>query len=417
MQEEVKRTRTELEAEINNIRRSLPEPKVPPKIFLTDATPEALQIELTEQGERTAVISDEGNLFDIVAGLYTGGKINLDVLLQGHAGGSLRVKRKDRHVNLNNIAVTLGLAVQPQVLADLQGNKQRSFKGRGFFARFLFCLPESNIGKRDTRKRSTIPADVRQSFFYGMKQLLGVLPMTKPDGVEIARQIGLTEEALELWLDFSQWIEHAQGGGGQFESIQDFTGKLPGQALRIAALCTVAEKVGTLSPLSPLSTDNEVEIEIGAETMKPVIELCKNLIAHHEATMDSFEVEQHAVDAKWILDWIFREVKPERNGVYLVREYELQRQGRFSKGGKDRLAKALYELECRNILSPQQRLFTKKPTLVRYVNPAIFGKPDRAASAGDKGDKGDKVRIELAGAIPPERAASTIPAITGKTIE
>lgn len=50
------------------------------------------------------------------------------------------------------------------------------------------------------------------------------------------RVLPMTDPALELWVSFAQDIEDHQGEGGRYESISDWTSKLPGAVARIAAL-------------------------------------------------------------------------------------------------------------------------------------------------------------------------------------
>lgn len=372
------KSRAELQAEILQLKEALPEVAIPPKIFLTDATPEAMQVELAEQRERSAVITDEGNLFDILAGLYSEGRSNLDVFLQGHAGGALRVKRKDRQVHLQKIAITLGLAVQPQVLNDLRGSKQRSFKGKGLLARFLYCLPKSNIGSRDVRKRDSIPEEVKSAYHAGIRALLDIPGEYDELGREKPQQIGLTNEARLLWEDFAQVIEKEQGPGGQFESIQDLTGKLPGQALRIAGLCHIAKITNSTYSTNSSGLKNSKwkngceKSKVEIHTMATSLRLCLRLIEHAQAAFAHLDNDSGIADAKWILNWIRAHVIKDLDSSYSFRPSDVHRTNRFKNGKVDRVNKALEVLRERNLISHQVNLDTKKPTYVRYVNPAVF---------------------------------------------
>jgi len=93
-----------------------------PKLFVNDATPEALADHVMEQDNRMAVISDEGGFFEVISGLYNGGKANNDIVLKGYDGGDVRIERKDRSVRLRPY-LTLALVAQPQVLKSL-GERQ-----------------------------------------------------------------------------------------------------------------------------------------------------------------------------------------------------------------------------------------------------------------------------------------------------
>ena len=72
---------------------------------------------------------------------------NLGVYLKGHAGDLLKVDRRGRPPEyVQRPCLTIGLAVQPEVLRGLAGRP--GFRGRGLLARFLYSLPESLVGRR-----------------------------------------------------------------------------------------------------------------------------------------------------------------------------------------------------------------------------------------------------------------------------
>ena len=100
--------RDETIRKINLIKGNTPDELLPPRLWTGDVTPERLQGLLSEHGERMSLISDEGGIFEIMAGLYSGGKANLDIFLKGHAGQSTRVDRGGRTVILDNPALSFG---------------------------------------------------------------------------------------------------------------------------------------------------------------------------------------------------------------------------------------------------------------------------------------------------------------------
>jgi putative DNA primase/helicase len=120
----------------------------PPRLLVDDATPEALASLLAEQGGRIALLSPEGDVFDMMAGCYAqGGGPNLGVYLTGHAGDPLRVDRKGRPPeHVDRPVLTVGLAVQPEVLRQIADRP--GFRGRGLLARFLWALPAGTVGRR-----------------------------------------------------------------------------------------------------------------------------------------------------------------------------------------------------------------------------------------------------------------------------
>ncbi len=102
---------------------------------------------MAANGEAMSVLSDEGGIFDILSGLYSDGKANIDLFLQAHAGSPVRVDRKSGPpVFMERPVLSMGLTVQPQVIKSICGNK--TFRGRGLLGRFLYAIPKSNIGSR-----------------------------------------------------------------------------------------------------------------------------------------------------------------------------------------------------------------------------------------------------------------------------
>jgi hypothetical protein len=118
-----------------------------PRWLVDDATPEALAGLLATYG-RIALLSPEGDVFDQMAGRYNQQVgPNLGVYLKGHARDLLRVDRRGRPPEyVERPCLTIGLAVQPEVLRGLAGRP--GFGGRGLLARFLYSLPASLVGHR-----------------------------------------------------------------------------------------------------------------------------------------------------------------------------------------------------------------------------------------------------------------------------
>nr|WP_054698614.1 DUF3987 domain-containing protein [Geotalea toluenoxydans] len=222
--------RDDLLKEITEIEEDTPDELIAPRLWTDDTTPERLQSLLLDHGERMALLSDESGVFEVMGGLYSGGKANLNVFLQGHAGSSVRVDRQGRTVMLHKPALTFGLTVQPEIIADLGKGNKTCFRGNGTLARFLYSLPKSRIGTRDVTQRVVITKEVKEAYRTGIMKLLDIEPDLDSKGQEKARVLTLSTEALEVWHQFSQFIEDKQGPDGEFYSFQDWTSKLPGAA-------------------------------------------------------------------------------------------------------------------------------------------------------------------------------------------
>jgi putative DNA primase/helicase len=344
--------RKEILKQIAEIEEDTPEEIVYPRLWTDDTTPERLQSLLAEQGSRMALLSDEGAIFDIMGGMYSGGKANLNVFLQAHAGSDVRVERQGRSITLHRPALTFGLAVQPEIVSRLAAGNS-CFRGNGTLARFLYCLPESLIGSRDARKRAIIPESVKAAYHAGMSSLLGIEAQLDEQRREIARTLSLTTDALQLWHEFCQYIEVRQGSKGELHSIQDWTSKLPGAALRIAGLFHVVEH----GPTVP---------QINSETVERAVFLAKLLIGHARAAFSLMGDEPAMQDAKFVYQWLLdtRKSHITKTAIY---------KGVRRINNEERLSKAMKVLSSRHITSePIKKGIVGRPSMIFEINPAIY---------------------------------------------
>jgi Protein of unknown function (DUF3987) len=187
-------TRIEAEEQMYRLAEELgrSRPPVLPRLLADDATPEALTSLLADHN-RIAVLSDEGGLFDVLAGRYSDGIANLDAVLKAHDGGTIRVDRKGRPAEfVERPALTLAFAVQPEVLESVRGN--RAMRGRGLLARFLYFLPTTDLGRRDLTP-PPVPAEVRAAYAERLRSLLSY--PQNPQNPHNPPELALTPEARE----------------------------------------------------------------------------------------------------------------------------------------------------------------------------------------------------------------------------
>jgi len=222
----------EIAKEILEIRESLPEVPVLPRVWTQDITPEKLGDIMAEQGEKMSILSSEGGVFDTIGGRYSNGIPNLDIYLQAHAGDPVRVDRQSRSaIFMRNPTLSMGLSPQPDVLHGL--SSKPGFRGRGLLARFLYALPLSPLGNRklDT---TPIPDAIKSRYHNTLTALLSISPVRDDKGIIKPFTLTLTDDARREWKDFSMVVERDMRGGCRFENITDWASKLPGAALRIA---------------------------------------------------------------------------------------------------------------------------------------------------------------------------------------
>ncbi len=178
-----------------------------PRYIVGDVTPEKLATMLCEQDGRMAVLDDEGGFFDILAGRYSNGSPNIDVVLKGHSGATpLRVDRGSRTPEfIAAPALTLGLAVQPAVLDGLADSP--SFRGRGLLGRLLYCLPASPVGGR-AFDAPTIPSRVSADYDRHITALMA-RSVRSVNGVA-ADMLTLTAAAVAELRSLHNWLEPQQ---------------------------------------------------------------------------------------------------------------------------------------------------------------------------------------------------------------
>lgn len=204
-----------------------------PRVLADDATPEALVSLMADQGGRIAVLSAEGDVFDIMAGRYSSSGPNLAPYLKGHAGDTLRVDRKGRAAEyIDAPALTLGLAVQPDVLRTIA--TKPGFRGRGLLARFLYTLPPSNIGRRAINT-APVPQELTDAYRSSLGDLVSSLAEWSDPAVVV-----LTAAADGRLQQLERDLERRMGPGGDLASMADWAAKLAGATARIAGLIHLA---------------------------------------------------------------------------------------------------------------------------------------------------------------------------------
>ena len=264
-----------------------------PRLIADDCTPEALASLLAEQGGRMSVMSPEGDTFDLMAGRYSSGTPNLGVYLKGHAGDALRVNRRGRAEYVQAPALTVGLAVQPDVLRGLQ--QKPGFRGRGLLGRFLYALPPSMVGHRETRPKPMSPA-VRSTYERSILALLALPAGTDADGHPTPHVLRL-DPAAEAEIDaFGAWLEPQMAPGAALSNITDWAGKLAGAVVRIAGIFHMAKQASTKEPWSA---------PVDADTMRAAVRLAEEyLIPHAQAAYGVMGAQPEIEGARRILRWL-----------------------------------------------------------------------------------------------------------------
>jgi len=269
---------------------------VPLRLVLDDVTAESLEVVLRQQGGRIAIMSDEGGPFELMGGRYSDGIPNIDVYLKGHSGSPIATDRIGREGgSVQNPAITIGLAIQPDVITALQNKK--GFRGRGLLARFLWSIPHSRVGSR-AADSPPVPVEVRQAYEEAVSALLR-LPAQKDELGEIrSRELDLDSTAYTLLVELKKAIEPSLGPSGDLESIADWGNKLAGTVVRLAGLLHLADQA--------LEPDGSASEAIGEGPMRRALRIGEFLCAHARIAFDMMEADTVARLARYVLAWIQR---------------------------------------------------------------------------------------------------------------
>jgi hypothetical protein len=262
-----------------------------PRLLVEDTTPEKLVILLQENEGRMAVLSPEGDVFELMAGRYNKGA-NFGVYLHGHAGDDLRVDRVGRPTDyVTRPALTLGLAVQPDVIHSLADKP--GFKGRGLLGRFLYAMPQSLLGRRDPDP-PPVPPEVRDAYHHNVLALLSI-PANEVAGTQQPHLLELSPEARRRWIEFSDWLEPQLAPAGELGMMADWGAKLAGAVARLAGILHMAEHAGQPAPWAT---------PIHLRTMEQAIRIGHYAIPHARAAYAAMGADPAVEAVEYVLAWI-----------------------------------------------------------------------------------------------------------------
>jgi len=342
--------RREYIKDIADLEANLTEVPTLPRLWTDDITPERLSSLMAENHERMGIFSAEGGVFGIMAGRYSNGSPNLNIFLKAHAGDSERVDRGSREpVWLNNPALSMGLAVQPEVLRGL--TQKREFRGYGLLARFAYAMPLPRLGGRNL-ETSSVNAGLELAYSGRVKAILNrdwnIDPVTDKS---IPYVIKLSDDAWKAFSSFWYSIERELPADKELGHIQDWAGKLPGLVARVAGLVHVARHA-TVEP---------EKHRITLEDMTNAILWGQAVKSHALAAFDFMGADADLEGARHVLHWVRR-----KGGTQFTRrDCHNGNQRRFNKVAL--LDPALGVLEERGYI--RRKLVEGTASVVYEVNP------------------------------------------------
>lgn len=217
----------------------------------SNVTPEAYPEIMQENDGATAILDDEGDLFELLAGRYQDAP-TLDPFLKGYNGSPLESHRRGRpsvvvpHANLSAL-----ILAQPYVVDGVFSDSR--MVGKGLVPRFVIACPEP---LREYGPEPPIPAKVKEDYNAAVRRMMGTQ----------SRCYELSPEALRLFMAFRD--ERREKQFDEWEALRrfGFTGKMEANLARIAC---------ALKLWSGQHND-----EITAEQMRNAISINRYFIGH-----------------------------------------------------------------------------------------------------------------------------------------
>lgn len=360
--------------EVERLRERLAalEPSSPDVITVSDITAERLGQRMGEHFGRAAILSPEGDIFGIMAGLYADGKPNLQVFKKGWTGDEAisddRITREGTRVD--RPALVIGVTLQPTVLANLKDKEQ--FRREGLLGRFLFAQPEDRIGYRRTGDEvPPINETARDRYSQCLRILLEATPADEQNGEWIPNELPLSSEAAAIRGTFAEEIERSLRPGQDLDGLVDWGSKLVGNMVRVGGLIHLAWQVEEGGDLW--------DQPISARSMETAVNLGRTLIPHARHVFDRMNAEPKVRLARYVLRRI---TTYEGHDPLTKRELHRRCQGKKEVQRAADLREPLRLLQQHNLI----RLEKQDPSGGRPPSPVIELNP-RARDRIDESDR------------------------------
>lgn len=344
------------DGELDRIAAEIAEYKVKKalRLYVDDITTEKLNSALSDGGGKAAIVSSEGGIFDMLAGIYTK-NVNIDVFLKGHSGDCIRVDRVGRESeSIMNPTLTILLTVQPNVLSGLMQNG--TFRGRGLTARFLYCMPTSIVGTRKYRTEP-ISEDVYSGYDSLIRNLLDDEQLAEPE------LITLSPEADKLLEAFAEDLEPKIKT--EFADIADWVGKLSGAVLRIAGILCRASVYRSHDFL-----DDPPPLIVDEKTMENSISIGQYFTEHAKAAFSLMGADAMVKQCKYVLSVITK------NSLAEFSRRDIMRLCRSIKTVEE-VQPVLNHLADYGYIAPKEETYSGKGrpgAQVYLVNPCLYEK-------------------------------------------
>lgn len=244
------------------------------RLITTDCTAEAITAIMHANNDKIAVLSDEG-VFDVMAGLYSNGRANINIYLNSYDGKTISIDRKSSgNLLIRRPLITFGICCQPSVINDFIADKR--FIGKGLAQRFLYSKPPSLCGSRRLYT-SPIDINIRNSYYSVINKILSL-----PDSTDC---ISISEEALSEFNTYFNEIENLIGTLGSYDVNRTFLSKLLGKTARICGLLHLC--------------NHEINEPVSKTTMQSAISIARYFQTQNDLifnTSEEYSISEYVID-------------------------------------------------------------------------------------------------------------------------
>jgi hypothetical protein len=247
--------------------------------------------------------------------------------------------------------------VQRSVLTAFTENPE--FRGKGLLARFLYAVPEGNVGWRNADPPS-VPPEVCNAYARIISTLLDLPAQLDEMGAPSPRVLPFTQEAYAVFVLFKERLEPRLRPFGNLREIVDWANKLPGAVARLAAVLHVADHADAGPANLPM--------EVPARAVVNAIVLADYFVEHARAAFSIMDEDLATEHAKHVLAWL------RNDGRSPLTKHDIHRGVRGRIKTAEALGSALRILEQRGYIRRLRCVQgVGRPSVLYEVSPFVGG--------------------------------------------
>ena len=311
----------------------------PPQLLASDVTAEALARRMQDNGGNIVVGDAEGDVFDILLGMYTHTP-SLNLYLKSYTGEDVRIDRANKpSIRLDRPSLTICITTQLEVWQKALGNER--FLSKGLVARMEFVYPKTRQEIVEARGRlnrtRVVPAEVSDEYRQTIMSLAMDARERGMSTAEFAPAAQMRIASYGREIEDRTWDPE---GDLHFGALKAWGAKCAGRVARRALHLHLADVMA-------VSGVYGIGDLIQLDAVEKAIEIEEWVIANVRAAFGlstTGDVSQQ--DAVEVLDWLHREHA--KAPLHPVSQRELLRRGPRTTRQRTKLAPVLELLDDLN---------------------------------------------------------------------